>query len=137
SRRRHTSFSRDWSSDVCSSDLHLRSALASLRCEASPRARLRHGTRDSRLQARAERPRRAFHPGESGTADGRGSPAARRSGTRGYERGDRAEEQLSQLSHEAERAPEVSPGPFLVSTPTRLPLLPRASPREVAAPRPP
>src|SRR5690606_40982183 len=24
SRRRHTRFSRDWSSDVCSSDLHLR-----------------------------------------------------------------------------------------------------------------
>src|SRR5215475_13316882 len=28
SRRRHTIFSRDWSSDVCSSDLHSRAALA-------------------------------------------------------------------------------------------------------------
>src|SRR5690606_39298947 len=28
SRRRHTRFSRDWSSDVCSSDLHLAARLA-------------------------------------------------------------------------------------------------------------
>src|SRR5690606_40729782 len=27
SRRRHTRFSRDWSSDVCSSDLHLQKAI--------------------------------------------------------------------------------------------------------------
>src|SRR5690606_40358062 len=31
SRRRHTSFSRDWSSDVCSSDLHRDIALRGVR----------------------------------------------------------------------------------------------------------
>src|SRR5690606_40046962 len=35
SRRRHTRFSRDWSSDVCSSDLELR-PLVDLRGEADP-----------------------------------------------------------------------------------------------------
>src|SRR2546430_11423368 len=34
SRRRHTRFDCDWSSDVCSSDLHARSALVAARAEA-------------------------------------------------------------------------------------------------------
>src|SRR5690606_39526162 len=41
SRRRHTSFSRDWSSDVCSSDLLLAIINAHLPTELSARARQR------------------------------------------------------------------------------------------------
>src|SRR5690606_39458861 len=36
SRRRHTSFSRDWSSDVCSSDLVLLEVLQRLFCRIEP-----------------------------------------------------------------------------------------------------
>src|SRR5690606_40110929 len=41
SRRRHTRFSRDWSSDVCSSDLHVEATLSSsvtANIEATPAA---------------------------------------------------------------------------------------------------
>src|SRR5690606_39535376 len=38
SRRRHTRFSRDWSSDVCSSDLPLRGVLALLMRDSFSRA---------------------------------------------------------------------------------------------------
>src|SRR5690606_41179290 len=41
SRRRHTSFSRDWSSDVCSSDLALEQALAATVAAEAADARLR------------------------------------------------------------------------------------------------
>src|SRR2546430_8224854 len=37
SRRRHTRFDCDWSSDVCSSDLHCRSALSWMDAESSDR----------------------------------------------------------------------------------------------------
>src|SRR5690606_40912711 len=40
SRRRHTRFSRDWSSDVCSSDLSLRNGCAAPASLEAPRARL-------------------------------------------------------------------------------------------------
>src|SRR3712207_8058011 len=39
SRRRHTRYWRDWSSDVCSSDLRLEAGLADLRGEDRARAR--------------------------------------------------------------------------------------------------
>src|SRR5690606_39950342 len=44
SRRRHTRFSRDWSSDVCSSDLGLAHALAAVEGElrAAPAHRAHH-----------------------------------------------------------------------------------------------
>src|SRR5690606_40178779 len=41
SRRRHTRFSRDWSSDVCSSDLRLRPRTARLHSRRERRDRLR------------------------------------------------------------------------------------------------
>src|SRR5690606_25527184 len=62
SRRRHTSFSRDWSSDVCSSDLapdveHDRRATRGARVEAGP-GRVRR-VRPRRVPARPHR-----HPGD-------------------------------------------------------------------------
>src|SRR5690606_39336638 len=60
SRRRHTRFSRDWSSDVCSSDLTQRRKNVS---EARPQGSLPfHGKKDDRPTARSgeARPR----PGE-------------------------------------------------------------------------
>src|SRR5690606_40134312 len=53
SRRRHTSFSRDWSSDVCSSDLcrQTRDAIPS-----------RRGPQPIRLRSRGEKPTRAACP---------------------------------------------------------------------------
>src|SRR5690606_18718118 len=41
SRRRHTRFSRDWSSDVCSSDLYARRRFEPMRLSPSPRQFLR------------------------------------------------------------------------------------------------
>src|SRR5690606_24082159 len=48
SRRRHTRFSRDWSSDVCSSDLSLREPRNG-RCELRERVRLSSRRRKSRV----------------------------------------------------------------------------------------
>src|SRR5690606_40743298 len=68
SRRRHTRFSRDWSSDVCSSDLRRCEWLQTRRCALESRygcnARsLFRGTRRCRGQIQAETP--ASHPPRS------------------------------------------------------------------------
>src|SRR5438105_3423932 len=47
SRRRHTSSTRDWSSDVCSSDLCLSRPLSRLRHDDVPQRRLSTGGRTS------------------------------------------------------------------------------------------
>src|SRR5207253_5962185 len=65
SRRRHTRWPRDWSSDVCSSDLHLRGptirpddVVARLEFSDPPPAEMsEHATRD-RLRAAAHEPER-------------------------------------------------------------------------------
>src|SRR5579883_1998436 len=60
SRRRHTRFSRDWSSDVCSSDLHARAWHLSCSPDLS-------GTAGGRLTVVAEP-----HPNPLSTAGGEG-----------------------------------------------------------------
>src|SRR5207253_7408203 len=45
SRRRHTSWPRDWSSDVCSSDLPFHHALEALQCMVERRTRGEQGVR--------------------------------------------------------------------------------------------
>src|SRR5207253_7545431 len=50
-RRRHTRWPRDWSSDVCSSDLRAKAARGEIRFDRGPalddaREQLSHGTRD-------------------------------------------------------------------------------------------
>src|SRR5690606_40965271 len=54
SRRRHTRFSRDWSSDVCSSDLPLSQALG-LPLQRDLLVRSRETAAQSRLDARARK----------------------------------------------------------------------------------
>src|SRR5690606_39798600 len=53
SRRRHTRFSRDWSSDVCSSDLEAQAHLAPLKVQGGLGARL--GARPAQIGGRASR----------------------------------------------------------------------------------
>src|SRR5690606_6353039 len=54
SRRRHTRFSRDWSSDVCSSDLHFDSMLVKMTCRgrdfAAAVGRARRGLAEFRIR---------------------------------------------------------------------------------------
>src|SRR5690349_23989145 len=58
SRRRHTRSLRDWSSDVCSSDLAIGAPSSSLASSSPPIAGspepTGHGTRDSLLEQRSE-----------------------------------------------------------------------------------
>src|SRR5690606_41025521 len=62
SRRRHTRFSRDWSSDVCSSDLPLLLVVIIVLIQQRPRRRLRQPsrlwTRPSRQQIRQPKKRK-------------------------------------------------------------------------------
>src|SRR5690606_40478998 len=66
SRRRHTRFSRDWSSDVCSSDLRCTGTMAARPAGAVPQDR-------ARCLARARDQRRAQPPGAA--HDRGGGPA--------------------------------------------------------------
>src|SRR5690606_41131290 len=57
SRRRHTRFSRDWSSDVCSSDLTVSMPTSPFAaCSKSGVATLHHGTHDQKHQRRTRLP---------------------------------------------------------------------------------
>src|SRR2546422_1418418 len=69
SRRRHTRCSRDWSSDVCSSDLELRIGRAALQLGARGRVKLSglgalHEVRDQETQQLTVRDRSEEHTSE-------------------------------------------------------------------------
>src|SRR5207253_7822488 len=96
SRRRHTRWPRDWSSDVCSSDLALHGKRAFARCDGSlaPRNLL-----DSPGERR-DRPLELVLPFDERSALGRNPPLALgESRETPLER--RSEEHTSELSHVA------------------------------------
>src|SRR5256886_11853560 len=72
SRRRHTRFDCDWSSDVCSSDLELGGIRAILECQKAARLvgqnQLPHD-RSARRPASAPRPRRVHERSEEHTSE--------------------------------------------------------------------
>src|SRR5690606_40469935 len=91
SRRRHTSFSRDWSSDVCSSDLdNFNLGLSQKRADTCVSYLVSKGVAKDRLEARGMGETEPFQIPEEYTSYGARSEE-RRVGKEGRHRGSRAD----------------------------------------------
>src|SRR5690606_34815951 len=125
SRGRHTSFSRDWSSDVCSSDLPRTRA-------AIPAARPPRPSAPPRAPRAGARPPRRAPPARS--APPRDPPRARPHRCREPGRRGRCRRTVHS-SHQATTGGERFPGPAFLRSPRRT-LLYRGHVSQPTAPRP-